>query len=153
MDKDISQYYHYCKAVKLGFDSVKEWGEFCRIHDKEVIAEYKGFQYNSYDQCLNPNVKHFIIPGLQQCAIYTAESEGGWSYGYELAHHFHTMSGIPFYLIPGDKGSSATEKAAIEAAFRRVVIPFCEYDHLDSSVDAVKEAILNLRQLTLFEAI
>lgn len=95
-------------------------------------------------------MKQLHIPGLQRCAIYTAESEGGWSYGYDLVHHFHTMSGIPFYRLQGNKDSYATEKAGIEAALRLVVIPFCEYDHLDSAVDAVKEEIINLRQLTLF---
>lgn len=147
-----TKYFHYCRASKQGFRTIEEWSAYADAHEHPcVVAEYNGFQYNVNDHCLNPHIKYLTVPGMLKCEIRTAESEGGWSFGYDYAYHLGSACGGPGYRLKGERDVYPTERAAIEAALRHA-IKFCEYHNVgSSSINAIKNEIQNTRQLNLFD--
>lgn len=152
MAQNIEKYHHYCFALNRGF-SPNEWVAFLKEHStNDVVKEYKGFKYNICDICLNPSIKRFIIPNMICCEIQTAESEGGWSYGYNFAYSQGSALGGAKYKIANAKGVFSSEKKAIESALRQA-ISYCEYHNIGhSAINEIRRHIADTRQLNLFEA-
>lgn len=85
------------------------------------------------------------------CEIQTAESEGGWSYGYNFTYNQGSSSGLPRYMTANAKCVFSSEEKAIEGAIRQA-IAYCETHNIgNSAINELRRQIVNARQLNLFE--
>ena len=137
----MSDIRHSCKCLGRKF-TTDEWHEYLYQHPHallEPVFQFKGYEYNVYDICLNPHIPVKIELGGCKVSIMTAEMPSGlWGHG--MICDLYTSSKTYGVLFCYARDSAYTEREAVYTALReceRMVLD--DLDHLkDSDVDGAE---------------
>lgn len=126
---------HSCKCLCINF-TTDGWHEYLYKHPdahSEPVFQFKGYEYNIYDICLNPHIPVKIEHGGCKVSIMTAEMPSGF-WGHGMICDLYTSSKTYGVLFCYARDRAYTEREAVYTALRE-----CERMAIDE-LDCLKNS-------------
>lgn len=104
------KHFHVCRAIGRGFTSEEYWEVTSKLSHSTVIHSCRGFDFNFWDTCLNPEIVVDFQKGDYFFRVSICQSDNmRWSAGYDYWFSNGGGCGGPSYVSSSDGYSSRKE--------------------------------------------